>query len=144
MDGRAVGVRGSRTLFSTGADAVNKNTVRTLVPLAGSEYDLIHVTQDTPIKEWVEECGHTYRIGRAFYELTKTETIQRDKQVAVLEVATGRVYTGPQARDIIGLQDVNVRVKPDANKDYKIFVQSKSVNRKLIAHTKLLVLTGAR
>jgi len=143
MTGRAKGVRGSRAIFSTGADAVNAQTVAAagLKPLDPDSYHLVHVTEDTPIKEWVEkQCGMTYRLGTAYYELSKTEEIQPQKKVLLLHKKSGHVYGGVQARDLLGLPDMTVRVKPDKNPEYAIHVLSTSVNRKLIAGTKLLVL----
>nr|WTA00151.1 VWA domain-containing protein [Streptomyces sp. NBC_00857] len=142
MVGRAQGIRGSRAVFSVGAEAVNKDTVKAagLTPVNPSEYQLISVARDAAIRDWVIECGHTYRTGGAFYQLSKSEKIQARKQIAVLEKKTDRVYTGPEARTLLGLPDVEVRVKPDHNDDFTIFVQSTSVNRKLVPHTRLLLM----
>ncbi|MEU1947321.1 vWA domain-containing protein [Streptomyces sp. NPDC020125] len=142
MMGRAQGIRGSRAVFSTGAEAVNKETIKAagLTPVNPSEYQLIPVAREAAIREWVIECGHTYRTGGAFYQLSKSEKIQARKQIAVLEKKTDRVYTGPEARSLLGLPDTEVRVKPDHNNDFTIFVQSTSVNRKLVPHTRLLLM----
>ncbi|MFI8949735.1 vWA domain-containing protein [Streptomyces sp. NPDC053750] len=140
MVGRAQGIRGSRAVFSTGADAVNADTIKAvgLTPVDPSAYRLIPVARDVAIRDWVVESGHTYRTGGAFYQLSKSEKIQARKQIAVLEKKTDRVYAGPEARALLGLPDVEVRVKPDHNADFTIFVQSTSVNRKLVANTRLL------
>ncbi|QGV82342.1 vWA domain-containing protein [Streptomyces ficellus] len=142
MVGRTQGIRGSRAVFSTGAEAVNKDTVAAagLTPVEPSQYHLIPVTRAAAIREWVTESGHTYRTGGAFYQLSKLEKIQAQKQIAVLEKATDRVFTGPEARALLGLPDVEVRIKPDHNDDYTIFVQSTSVNRKLVPNTRLLLM----
>ncbi|MEU3482966.1 MULTISPECIES: vWA domain-containing protein [Streptomyces] len=142
MVGRAQGIRGSRAVFSTGADAVNKDTIKAagLAPVDPSKYQVIPVARDVAIREWVLESGHTYRTGCAFYQLSKPEKIQAKKQIAVLEKKTDRVYTGPEARALIGLANVETRVKPDHNDDFTIFVQSTSVNRKLVSHTRLLLM----
>ena len=142
MVGRAQGIRGSRAVFSTGADAVNKDTIEAagLTPVDPSKYQVIPVARDVAIREWVLESGHTYRTGCAFYQLSKPEKIQARKQIAVLEKKTDRVYTGPEARALIGLANVETRVKPDHNDDFTIFVQSTSVNRKLVSHTRLLLM----
>ncbi len=140
MTARASGVRGTRSLFSTGADAVNKATVAKLTPMPVGSYFLVPVPSDAVIKEFVESTGNQYKIGRAFYELMKTETIQGNKALAVVDKKTAKVFTGDQVRGIIGLSDRNERVKPNHNPDYKIFVQSTSVNRKLIAGTQVLIL----
>ncbi|MCA6091056.1 VWA domain-containing protein [Streptomyces sp. SCA3-4] len=142
MAGRAQGIRGSRAVFSTAAEAVNKKTIEAagLTPVDPSEYQLIPVARDAAIRDWVIECGHAYRTGCAFYQLSKSEKIQARKQIAVLEKKTDRVYTGPEARALLGLPDVEVRVRPDHNDDFTIFVQSTSVNRKLVPNTRLLLM----
>ncbi|MEU9070931.1 vWA domain-containing protein [Streptomyces sp. NPDC048306] len=142
MVGRTKGIRGSRAVFSTGADTVNKDTIKAagLTPVESSKYRLIDVTRDVAIREWVVESGHTYRTGGAFYQLSKSEKVQPKKQISVLEKKTDKIYTGPEARALLGLPDVEVRVKPDHNDDFTIFVQSTSVNRKLVANTRLLLM----
>ncbi|WP_328485210.1 vWA domain-containing protein [Streptomyces zaomyceticus] len=142
MVGRTKGIRGSRAVFSTGAEAVNKATVEAagLTPVEASKYQLIPVARDAAIREWVIESGHTYRTGGAFYQLSKPEKIQARKQIAVLEKKTDQVYTGPQARTLLGLPDAEARVRPDQNDDFTIFVQSTSVNRKLVPNTRLLLM----
>ncbi|MCF1647914.1 MULTISPECIES: vWA domain-containing protein [Streptomyces] len=142
MMGRTQGIRGSRAVFSTGAEAVNEDTIKAagLTPADPSKYQLIPVARDAAIREWVIECGHTYRTGAAYYQLSKSEKIQAQKQIAVLEKKTDRVYTGPQARALLGLPNAEVRVKPDHNEHFTIFVQSTSVNRKLVPNTRLLLM----
>ncbi|MFF3504258.1 vWA domain-containing protein [Streptomyces sp. NPDC003247] len=142
MVGRTQGIRGSRAVFSTGAEAVNKDTIKAagLAPVDPSAYQLIQVGRDAGIRDWVVESGHTYRTGGAFYQLSKSEKIQARKRIAVLEKKTDRVYTGPEARALLGLPDVEVRVKPNHNDDFTIFVQSTSVNRKLVPNTRLLLM----
>lgn len=142
MVGRTQGIRGSRAVFSTGAEAVNKETIAAagLTPVEASKYQLIPVARDAAIREWVVECGHTYRTGCAFYQLSKSEKVQSRKQIAVLEKKTDRVYTGPEARALLGLPNTEIRVKPDHNDDFTIFVQSTSVNRKLVPNTRLLLM----
>ncbi|MFG2332715.1 vWA domain-containing protein [Streptomyces sp. NPDC048604] len=142
MVGRTKGIRGSRAVFSTGGKAVNKETIKAagLTPADPSQYRLVPVTRDAAIRDWVVESGHTYRTGGAYYQLSKSEKIQARKQIAVLEKKSDRIYTGPEARALLGLPDAEVRVKPDHNDDFTIFVQSTSVNRKLVPQTRLLVM----
>jgi hypothetical protein len=142
MVSRSQGVRGTRSLFSTGLDAVNASTVRaTLAPLDQSAYDILPVHEDAPIRDYVYSRGLNYRIGSGFYQLTKTETIQPQKRLVIREKATDKVYSGDAARDLLGLSSgVAVRVKPDANPEYDVFVQSTSVNRKVLQNTDLIVM----
>jgi hypothetical protein len=142
MAGRATGVRSTRNLFSTDAAAVNTQTISQagLVPMAKGTYVLVPVPIDSVIKAFTEECGHKYQVGRGFYQLMKTETIQSTKDVVVVSKRDSKVYSGRDARQMIGLPDMDVRVKPDYNADFTIFVQSTSINRKLPAGTKYLYL----
>ncbi|MFJ7238319.1 vWA domain-containing protein [Streptomyces olivaceus] len=142
MIGRSKGIRGSRAVFSTGVDAVNKDTIKAagLKPVDSTKYQLVPVTRDAAIRDWVVESGHTYRTGGAYYQLSKSEKVQPKKRISVLEKKTDRIYTGPEARALLGLPDVEVRIKPDHNDEFTIFVQSTSVNRKLVPNTRLLLM----
>lgn len=142
MTGRASGIRGSRAVFSTGADAVNAKTVQAadLKPVDIGEYILLRTTEEGRIDEFVKASGYRYVTGTAYYELVKTETIQPQKQVLVMNKKTGHVYSGPEARALVGLPDMTVRAKPSFNPDFKILVQSTSVNRKLLAGNQVLVM----
>lgn len=144
MVGRSSGIRGYTGLFSMGADALNSATVKAakLKPLAANTFQLLTVDTAAPIREWVQHQGFEYRLGVAFYQLTKTESIQPQKNIAIRNRKTGRIYTGNQARDLLGLPQMEVRVKPEFNPQFDVFVQSTSVNRKLVPGTKLLVLTN--
>lgn len=147
MVGRSRGLRGSKTLFAGGADQVNteKRAALGLRELAKDRYTLYSVTGGVAveIRPYVEDqTAGPYVPGRGFYELVKPEKIQPQKKIMVRNRKSGRVYAGQNARDLLGLPaDVEVRVKPETNPQYQIFVQSTSVNRKLHPGTKLLVLT---
>jgi len=147
MTGRAQGVRGTRSMFSTGADAVNEQTIQQagLTPLSPSEYMIVPVNYDRPIREFVQDNNMQFVLGRGYYQLTKTETIQPQKEILVVEKqglpnGFGKVYGGREARHLIGLpDDVSVRVTPNYNPKYHVFVQSTAPNRKLVANTHLLM-----
>lgn len=142
-----VGFRGTKTLFSTGVDAVNASTVKAnLIPLT-SGFQVIHVDGDhhrTKIKEFIEENGLKFVNGKNFYQLMKPEKIQPQKEIAIRGKKgddKGKIYVGKAARQVLGLPDMEVRVKPEANPLYDVFVQSTSTNRLLVEHTDLLVFT---
>jgi hypothetical protein len=141
LDNRTAGVRSTRSLFSTGTDAVNADTVKAnLTPLPYTKYVLLPATERMEMKPFVEDKGLRFVLGSAFYPLTKKETIQPQKQIMVLEKSTDRVYSGDNARALIGLPDgVSVQVDPDANPDYTIYVQSTAPNRKVLPGWRVLV-----
>lgn len=93
------------------------------------------------IEDWVKRVNKgEYPLGDAFYQLVKTERVQGDKEIAVVEVNTNKVYVGDGARQLLGLPDHVVSVKPNMNPDYKIFIQSNSVNRHLPHGSEVMVL----
>lgn len=141
MTARATGVRGTRTVFSTGAEAVNKATVtQTLQTLTKKDYSLVPVQVRSEIRKFVESQGLTYKAGMAYYQLTKAELIQARKQIVVVDKATDKAYAGSEARHLVGLPDGKpTRVKPEDNPKYEVYVQSTSVNRVLLPNTRLFI-----
>lgn len=95
------------------------------------------------IKEFVEDNGATFKKGRGFYQFILTETIQENKEVLMVHKKTGETKADTVwCRNQIGLPlGTRGRVNPktlDAAKDYDIFIQSTSYNRKLDPNTKFL------
>lgn len=125
---------GTQTLFDTSIQTVNAATVAAanLKPLDPASYLLLPVISKMAISEFVRSHGHAYRTGRGYYELNKPEMIQANKSVMIMEKSTNKVFSGQDARKLLRLPDMNVRVKPADNPDYTIFVQSQAHNRKLI------------
>lgn len=142
MQARSTGVRGTKTLFNLDASKLSKTTVQTaLQELKTSEYLLLNVHNTAVIKDYVESwTKQDYRAGSAYYQLTKPEKIQAHKQICVQNKLNGKIYTGAQARNLLGLPNQEIKVGPAHSSDFEIFVQSSSVNRKLVAGTKLIVL----
>ncbi len=156
MTGRATGIVGTRALFDTSADAVNAATIKAagLQPLKAGTYDLIKVTKirdgegtlnKDKVKVWeladfLRHNGLPFVLGRNFYLLRKKERIAGDKELVVLEKSTNKVFAGDGVRAMIGLTDKTQSVAADFNKDYAIFVQSKSNNRHLFNGDEIIVL----
>lgn len=140
MTARSTGVRGTKSVFSTGTAAVNKTTVKqALNPLDRKSYRIHPVPTDSRIDEFITNLGYSFHTGLGYYQLTKTETIQASKKIVVVDKSNGQAYSGDEARGLIGLPNKAVRVRPDHNPLYDIYVQSTSLNRKLLKNTKLLV-----
>lgn len=143
MTARSTGIRGTRTLFSTGIDAVNAQTVSAanLMPLDRTQYAMLPIRERIQTRPFLMEHGYQYINGTLYYLLMKTEDIQPQKNLLVVEKYTNKVFSGPGARQLVGLPDgITVRVKPDFNPDYDIYVQSTAVNRNLIPNTNCIVL----
>lgn len=144
MTNRAAGVRGTKTLFQAEVDkgalqqAVQRGAVE---PMHFGQYRLLPVKEASPIAEFVEaNLKRKYVTGEAYYQLTKTETIQAQKKVAIRDNKTSQLFSGPAARQILNLPPYEVRVGPDFSPAHTIFVQSTSTNRKLVPGTQLLII----
>lgn len=154
---RTSGGSGTRTLFSTDPTAVNAASIQAagLAPLAKGTYQLVPVPKPKPtegvlnkdkervweISTFVEKInGGMYKVGKAYYKLRKQERIQGNKDLAILEIATNKVFVGDGVRAMIGLPEENKTVAPDFNDKYEIYVQSGSSNRHLGPKDRLLIL----
>lgn len=144
MRGRTTGIRSVRGLFKLDVQNVTtKNVKQQLDALKRGTFNVYKVKPShhgTQIRDFVETLsGEKYRQGSAFYQLSKSEIIQATKVVALKENSSGRVFSGPAARSLLGLPDHEVRVEPAEHSQYTLFVQSTSVNRKLVKDTEVLV-----
>lgn len=143
MQQRTYGVRGTQSLFKM-ADLDRQTVVSSgLPPLDPKTFQVIPVT-GIPAKQEIRDyvvnkLGLPYTLGRCFYQLSKPEKIQPQKQVAIMDKRTGQVWLGHDARKLLNLPaDAEIKVHPEANKDFDVFVQSTSINRHLVPHTKLI------
>jgi hypothetical protein len=139
MGSRAKGVRGTKSLFSLqtpSLSVIDKN----LQALHYGQFRIFEVGEKQRIDNFVEhQTGRAYKLGEAYYQLSKPEVIQPQKKIAIL-AKTG-LYIGDDARSLLGLPDTHQKVAPTHFPDYEIFVQSTSTNRNLMPNTKLLILS---
>jgi hypothetical protein len=111
-----------------------------LKPVNPGRFQVLSVPNDATIRDFVEARGITFQPGRGFYELTKSVTVQPRKEVILENRRTGDMYTGVEARRLLGLPEgVNAQVNRSAvPSDFRAFVQSTSYTRKLLADTSFL------
>ena len=144
MDSRASGIRTTRSLFSTGAEALNSVAVQSALQPLRSGYQLVKAIgtpEKMQIQDFVASLGHTYKVGMAYYQLIKSERIQGNKGLAVMNKKTKEVFVGTdQIRAMIGLGYGEQRVKPDMNPDFTLFVQSSSVNRHVVVNQDFILM----
>jgi hypothetical protein len=102
-------------------------------------FQILDVDHNTSIKDFVLENGLNFKVGRGFYEFTKAETVQARKEVVLMDKATGDLFSGSKAREMLGLPEgEEARVRPTALEKYAVFIQSTSANRKLVGKTRFL------
>ncbi|MCC5627167.1 vWA domain-containing protein [Nostoc sphaeroides] len=133
--------RGLNKIFNTmmNREATSYYESADLRAVYPGRFQILEVEQDISIKAFVLENGLSFKVGRGFYEFTKTETIQAQKEIILMERVTGDLFEGGAAREILGLpMDATIRIKPSNLEKYVVFVQSTSANRKLIGKTRFL------
>ncbi len=102
-------------------------------------FQVLEVDEPAPIKTFAEHNGLIFKAGKGFYEFTKTETIQARKEIVLQHRETGDLFAGNQARVMLGLPlGEGARIRPTHLDEYRVFVQSTSYNRKLVAGTRFL------
>jgi hypothetical protein len=140
---RSTGVRSTGTFFAD-IGSVDRNQVKAALNDISHNvkpYAVVHDGEE--IRPFLERVRGSYEIGTAHYELTKSELVQENKKILVVDTKTGAVYTGYAARDLIGLPRTGtVRLRPGNLGIYKVYIQSTSVNRKLVAGTLLYYYRG--
>jgi len=80
-----------------------------------------------------------FRVGAVYYQLTKTEKVQDHKNICLCDRSSNAIYSGVAARDLLGLPHYGlITLAPHKLGHYDVFVQSTSVNRKLVGGTTVL------
>jgi hypothetical protein len=106
-----------------------------------TDYNIVDVPKSIRIDVFVERVtGIPYIKGTAFYQLTKKVLVQENKQIYILDKETKNVYQGEYARALLGIPKTKCHIESDYNNRFIIFIQSTSLNRRLIAGTKVLIL----
>jgi hypothetical protein len=95
------------------------------------------------IRDYIEKhCGKlTYVDGAYFYKLVTKEKVLKDRRIVIAhrDDTTGKLYSGPAARTLLGLPvDADVEVEPGSLGKWTVFVQSASPTRKTVRDAEFL------
>lgn len=141
--GRAAGVKSTTRFYANMAD-IKTEDVKAVLTDISAEVQLLPIgtaEHDELIRDFVERrLGTKMLKGAAFYQLTSAQLkVQAYKLIAIRDQATGAVYCGPAARQMMGIPSgVDVKLTPDNLGKFDVFIQSTSVNRKVVGGTNLL------
>lgn len=144
---RSRGATMTKSFYTTDLSKVSKATVKSKLVDISKDVKFFDVTQTAQIKPFIEkQTGKSYVAGTAFYQLMKKEDeVQDYKQIALRDKKSGGVYSGVEARNILGLpHNGTVKVAPGNHGAYDIFIESTSVNRKLIPGTQVMYWKDAK
>lgn len=133
-------VRRTRRTAPRASSVVDLPASTEVTPCNPAKFQVLDVDEDCSIKEFVEKMGLPFKRGRGFYEFTKPETIQQNKEIILMKKDSGDLYEGSGARTLANLisYDEKKKIKPTDIDEYRVFIQSTSYNRRLIKDTKFL------
>lgn len=146
---KSLGVNATRSFYQTAdTSQLSQKEVRSELSNISKKVKIIRVTQADDAKQisqFIEEkTGAKYILGSAFYQLTKKEKLQAQKSIIVWDKLSGEYYTGAEARSLLNLNATGeIKIAPGDTPQFEVFVQSGSVNRKLVAGTKVVVYKDA-
>lgn len=123
---------GRTTTYEAGAGEASG-----LTPVNPSRFQILDVTERGDIRSFVQQNSLMFKAGKGFYEFTKPEKISDKKEVVLVDKATGDMFTGQEACDMIGAGGAG-KVKPTSFEKWRVFVQSTSYNRVLMPDTGFL------
>ncbi len=121
-----------------------KNLPEGLEIIPSGRFQVIPVDSTIDIKTFVSSQGIPFQKGRGFYELSKSVKVQQYKEIILMNKRTGEFFGGKEARLILGLKPqtasggITERLPNIELSNWRVFIQSTSNNRKLIAGTTFL------
>jgi len=118
---------------------------RQLTKLGPNDFRVERVMDADPIviRKFCEAKLGGFRKGKIYYQLTESEKVQDYKGIVIQDTATGAFYAGWEAAaSLLGIPKFSgtVRIRPGSLGEFKVFIQSTSVNRKLRPGTAVVCL----
>jgi hypothetical protein len=138
------GKTSTSSFYSTDMSNVSAKKIKTVLVDISNEVQIWDVTNSDDKKQirvfCEEHLNQPMKRGSAFYLLMKPEDeVQDYKQIVIRNKKTKAIYSGANARQILGLPySGTVKVVPGNHGEFDIFIQSTSVNRKLVRGTQVL------
>lgn len=143
FEGRKKGIRSSQTVFTDLSQVTSANVKKVLDEIAENKVEIVinSGTQAVEIRPLVESNTQViYSKGCAYYELVKNEHVQPQKEIIIQNKKNGKFYSGDNARKLLNLPNQEVKIVPGDFGEWIVYVQSTSVNRKVIPKQRVLVL----
>lgn len=133
---RSTGVTSTQKFYANLENVSSAHVEQTLVDISKQVmlWPVAKGDAGAEIRPFVEaRLKRTLSKGAAFYQLTKSEEVQEYKIILVRDKTTNAIYGGSKTRGMLGLPNYGkIRLAPDKLGNFDVFVQSTSVNRKLI------------
>jgi len=138
---RGIGKKMSSKSFYSSTENLTVREARSSLSEITNQVEFIVPHIDCQIRDAILGHGKEWIKGAAFYALIKTEKrVQPYKMVALRVKTSGKVYSGQEAREMLGIGQATgiVRLVPGDHGKFDVFIQSTSVNRKIPAGTEVM------
>ena len=137
----AAGATRSMNYFTPDLNNLPQEVVQTNLEDKTPNFQAVQVLSKTPIAPFVTaNTGKPYRVGSAFYQLTKKETVQGFKDILIRNKANGTVWGGDGIRGMLRIPaNGTIELNPASSPDYEIYVKSTSHNRNLLPNSSVLI-----
>lgn len=138
------GVTSTKSFYVDLSSVSSSDVKTTLVSIPRNKIVVTRVMNGDPliIKNYVNFVygKESFEVGSFYYQLTKSERVQENKNIIIYDGNLGVYYTGRNARDLLGIPySGTIHLLPSKHSsNYDIFVQSTSHNRKLVVGTEVL------
>lgn len=142
--GTKSGITSTTSFYNTDLSGVTTKQVKSKLVDISKDVEIWRVNPEDhgrQIRDFCEQhLTRPMKRGSAFYLLMKPEKeVQDYKQIVIRDKKNGCVYCGANARQLLGLPySGTVKVVPGNHGAFDIFIQSTSVNRKLVGGTQVL------
>jgi len=136
-----VGKTMSSKSFYSNTENLTVRSARSELSEITKQVQFLTAGETCQIRECILGAGLEWIKGAAFYHLIKTEKKVQDYKMVALRVKTsGKVYCGQDARVMLGLGGAvgTVRLVPGDHGKFDVFIQSTSVNRKILAGSEVM------
>jgi len=107
---------------------------------ATKDFKVFNVNSTASLSKFVQDQGIKYEKGKAYFQFTKEETIQKFKKLVIMDKTTQDIYKGDAVRSLLNLPtDEDVKLSPQTIGRYWVFIQCTSSSRTLQPSTLLLL-----
>jgi len=129
-----------RALGADGEGGEDDDDSADLDAVAPGRFQVLDVPENVSIKQFVLSSGAQFKTGKGFYEFMKPEEIQSYKEIVLVNIASGDMFTGECAREKAGIPNhiPKLKVSPPPTDKWRMFIQLISANRVLVGGTKFL------
>lgn len=137
----SIGATCTKSYFSPDVNNLTPSVVNTNLDDLSKDVRIFNVLQKEAIASFVSrQMNKPYSAGIAYYQLTKNEKVQSNKDILLRDKNNGKVYGGDHARSLLRIPSGgNIELNPASSPDYEVYVLSTSHNRNLLPNTKVIV-----